>query len=65
MSPSLFCSAKSNVTLISLLLSILRHVELLGLNMAISCLKDPAVVLASFPMTLIRCVEAKPRVSSD
>jgi hypothetical protein len=33
-----------------------KTLRLLGLNMAISGLKDTTVVLASFPMTLIPCV---------
>jgi hypothetical protein len=52
MSPSLIGSAKPIGTVISLPLRVLRLVAPLGLNMAISSLKDTIVVLASFLMTL-------------
>jgi ABC-type proline/glycine betaine transport system permease subunit len=45
--------------MISLLLRILRPVALFGRNVAILGLKDIAVVLASFLMTLIPCVQSK------
>jgi hypothetical protein len=57
-------STKPIITLIILPLCvrILRSVTLLNLNMALSALKDIAVVLASFLITLIPC---QPWVGSD
>jgi hypothetical protein len=60
-------STKPIVNLIILLIHVCiqRSVTLLDLNMALSTLKDTAVVLASFPIILNPCVEAKSQVSSD
>jgi hypothetical protein len=52
MSPSLI----GNYYLDNLTPAYSKTLRLLGLNMAISGLKDTTVVLASFPMTLIPCV---------